>query len=89
MPPPFGATSWLYIIIVGLVVGILARLVTPGRRRLGIILTSLLGIGGALLATWLGQQMDWYAAGEAAGFLGALLGAILILGVAQLFRGGR
>ena len=84
MPPPFGTTSWLYIIILGLVVGILARLVTPGRRRLGIILTSLLGIGGALLATWLGQQMDWYAAGEAAGFLGAL-----ILGVAQLFRGGR
>lgn len=89
MPLPFGATSWLYIIILGLLVGIIARLVTPGRRRLGIILTSLLGIAGALLATWLGQQMDWYAAGEAAGFLGALLGAILILGIAQLFRGGR
>jgi len=87
MPLPFGSESWLYIILLGLVVGILARLVTPGRRRLGIILTSLLGIGGALLATWLGQRMDWYAAGEAAGFLGALLGAILILGVAQLFRG--
>ena len=87
MPPPFGSESWLYVIILGLVVGILARLVTPGRRRLGIILTSLLGIGGALLATWLGREMGWYAIGQAAGFLGALLGAILILGVAQLFRG--
>lgn len=86
MPLPFGASSWLYIILVGLVVGIIARLVTPGRRRLGIVLTSLLGIGGALLATWGGQQLGWYGAGQAAGFLGALLGAIVILGLAQLFR---
>ena len=86
MPTPFGSESWLYIILLGLIVGILARVITPGRRRLGIILTSLLGIGGALLATWLGQQLDWYSAGEAAGFLGALVGAIQILGVAQLIR---
>ena len=86
MPPPFGSESWLYVILLGLIVGILARVITPGRRRLGIILTSLLGIGGALLATWLGQQMDWYAAGEAAGFLGALAGAVIILGIAQLVR---
>ena len=58
----------------------------PGRRRLGIILTSLLGIGGALLATWLGQQRGWYAIGQAAGFIGALVGAIIILGIAQLLR---
>ena len=86
MPPPFGSESWLYILLLGLVVGILARVVTPGRRRLGIILTSLLGIGGALLATWLGQQLGWYAIGQAAGFIGALVGAIIILGIAQLFR---
>ncbi|MGY0634839.1 GlsB/YeaQ/YmgE family stress response membrane protein [Luteimonas sp. A478] len=86
MPPPFGSTSWLYIILLGLIVGILARLITPGRRRLGIILTSLLGIGGALLATWLGREMSWYSAGEAAGFFGALLGSVIILGVVQLFR---
>ncbi len=86
MPPPFGSTSWLYIILLGLIIGIIARLITPGRRRLGIILTSLLGIAGALLATWLGREMSWYAAGEAAGFLGALLGSVIILGVAQLFR---
>ncbi|WP_407352393.1 GlsB/YeaQ/YmgE family stress response membrane protein [Luteimonas sp. R10] len=86
---PFGSSNWLYIILLGLIVGILARLVTPGRRRLGIILTALLGIGGALVATWTGQQLGWYAAGQAAGFIGAVLGAILILGIAQLFRGGR
>ena len=86
MPTPFGSESWLYIILLGLVVGILARVVTPGRRRLGIIFTSLLGIAGALLATWLGRQMGWYAIGQAAGFLGALVGAIIILGIAQLLR---
>lgn len=86
MPLPFGSESWLYIILLGLVVGILARVVMPGRRRLGIILTCLLGIGGALLSTWLGQQMGWYAIGQAAGFVGALVGAIIILGIAQLLR---
>ncbi|MEZ0470618.1 GlsB/YeaQ/YmgE family stress response membrane protein [Luteimonas salinilitoris] len=86
---PFGSSNWLYIILLGLVVGILARLVTPGRRRLGIILTALLGIGGAVVASWLGQQLGWYAAGQPAGFIGALLGSILILGIVQLFRGGR
>ncbi len=87
MPLPFGSESWIFIIVLGLIVGVLARLVIPGRRRMGIILTSLLGIGGALLATWLGQQLDWYDAGEAAGFVGALVGAIIILGLAQLLRG--
>ena len=86
MPTPFGSESWLYIILLGLIVGILARVVTPGRRRLGSILPSLLGIGGALLATWLGQQLGWYAIGQAAGFIGALVGAIIILGIAQLLR---
>lgn len=89
MDLPFGSGNWLYIIVIGLVVGAVARLITPGRRRLGIVLTSLLGICGAVLATWLGREMGWYAAGQAAGFLGALLGSVLILGVAQLFRGGR
>ncbi|MCD9030725.1 GlsB/YeaQ/YmgE family stress response membrane protein [Luteimonas sp. Y-2-2-4F] len=86
---PFGSSNWLYIALVGLVVGVLARFVTPGRRRMGIILTALLGIGGALLGTWAGQQFGWYEAGEAAGFLGALLGAVVILGLLQLLRPGR
>ncbi|MCD9029253.1 GlsB/YeaQ/YmgE family stress response membrane protein [Luteimonas sp. BDR2-5] len=82
-----GNSSWLWIILIGLLVGMLARLVMPGRRRMGLILTTLLGIGGAIVASWLGQQMGWYAAGQPAGFLGATLGAMLILGVVTLFRG--
>lgn len=82
----FGSSNWFYIILIGLVVGILARLITPGRRRLGLILTTLLGIAGALFATWAGQTMGWYAIGEAAGFVGALLGAVMILGITQIFR---
>jgi uncharacterized membrane protein YeaQ/YmgE (transglycosylase-associated protein family) len=82
----FGSTNWLYIILIGFVVGLLARLLKPGRDSMGIIFTTLLGIAGALLAGWAGQQMGWYRPGQPAGFLGALLGAIAILVVVSLFR---
>ncbi len=85
----FGSSNWLYIIFIGLIVGLLARLLKPGRDNLGIILTVLLGIGGALLAGWAGQQMGWYQPGQPAGFIGALIGAIVILVVVSLFRGRR
>ncbi len=82
-----GSTNWLYIILIGLVVGVLARLLKPGRDSMGIILTIVLGIAGAMLASYVGQQMGWYAPGQAAGFFGALLGAIAILVIMALFRG--
>ena len=82
-----GSTNWLYIILIGLVVGVLARLLKPGRDSMGIILTIVLGIAGAMLASYVGQQMGWYAPGQAAGFFGALLGAIVILLIMALFRG--
>jgi len=85
----FGSDNWLYIILIGLVVGVLARLLKPGRDRMGIILTILLGIAGALLAGWFGRTMGWYSPGEPAGFIGALLGAIAILVIVSLFRGRR
>ncbi len=85
----FGSSNWLYIIFIGLIVGILARLLKPGRDRMGIILTVLLGIAGALLAGWFGQVMGWYQPGQAAGFIGALIGAIVILVIVSLFRGRR
>lgn len=81
-----GSDSWLYIIFIGLIVGVLARFLKPGNDGMGIILTILLGIGGAMLASWFGQYMGWYAPGQAAGFWGALLGAIVILLIAGLFR---
>jgi uncharacterized membrane protein YeaQ/YmgE (transglycosylase-associated protein family) len=82
----FGTHNWLTIILIGFVVGVLARLLKPGRDRMGLIFTTLLGIAGALLAGWFGQQMGWYRPGQPAGFLGALLGAIVILIVVSLFR---
>jgi len=85
----FGSSNWLYIIIIGFIVGLLARFLKPGNDSMGFIMTILLGIAGALLASWGGQQMGWYAPGQAAGFIGALLGAIVILVLFSLFRGGR
>jgi uncharacterized membrane protein YeaQ/YmgE (transglycosylase-associated protein family) len=82
----FGSHNWLAIILIGFVVGVLARLLKPGRDPMGFIFTTLLGIAGALLAGWFGQQMGWYRPGQPAGFLGALLGAIAILLVVSLFR---
>ncbi|MEE7546871.1 GlsB/YeaQ/YmgE family stress response membrane protein [Xanthomonas sp. Kuri4-1] len=85
----FGSSSWLYIILVGFVVGLLARFVMPGTQRLGCLLTIVLGIVGALVAGWFGQYMGWYAAGEPAGFVGALLGAVAILALLRLVSGKR
>ena len=82
----FGSENWLYIAFIGLVVGLLARLLKPGRDRMGLIVTTLLGIAGALLSGYVGQHFGWYSPGQPAGFVGALLGAIVILLVVAMFR---
>ena len=70
----------LWILLVGLVAGVIARLISPGPNKPGgFILTIVLGIVGALLATWLGQAIGWYQPGEGAGFIGAVVGAVIIL----------
>jgi uncharacterized membrane protein YeaQ/YmgE (transglycosylase-associated protein family) len=69
----------LWTILIGFVVGAIAKFVMPGRGPGGFIITILLGIGGALIATHLGQLLGWYQAGQSAGFIGAIVGAILIL----------
>jgi len=67
-------------IIIGFIVGIIAKLITPGDPKpRGFILTTVLGIVGALLATWLGQAIGWYQSGQPAGFFGAIVGAIIVL----------
>ena len=71
-----GVLGW---ILFGLVVGIVAKLLMPGRDPGGFIITILLGIAGAFLASWLGQAVGWYQAGEGAGFIGAVVGAVIIL----------
>jgi len=82
----FGSNNWVYIILIGFIVGLLARFLKPGRDSMGFIFTTLLGIAGALLAGWFGQAMQWYRPGEPAGFIGALPGAIVILIVVSMFR---
>lgn len=77
----------LWIAIIGLVAGALAKLIMPGKDPGGIWITMLLGVAGALLANFLGQALGWYGPGHNAGLLGATVGAILILLVYRLFRG--
>jgi uncharacterized membrane protein YeaQ/YmgE (transglycosylase-associated protein family) len=67
-------------IIIGLIVGFIAKLITPGGPKpRGFILTAVLGIVGALAATFLGQAIGWYQPGEPAGFFGAIVGSVIIL----------
>ena len=76
--------GWLTWIIIGLIAGAIAKAITPGRDPSGCIVTILLGVGGAVVAGFLGQQLGWYRPGEGAGFLAAIAGAILILFVYRL-----
>jgi uncharacterized membrane protein YeaQ/YmgE (transglycosylase-associated protein family) len=78
--------AWIFI---GLLAGALAKLVMPGRDPGGCVVTILLGIAGALLAGFVGRLMGFYAQGERAGFIAAVLGAISILAVYRLFAGRR
>jgi uncharacterized membrane protein YeaQ/YmgE (transglycosylase-associated protein family) len=70
----------LWTIIIGFVAGLIAKFLHPGPNEpSGFIVTTLLGIAGALLATFLGQAIGWYQAGEGAGLIGAIVGAIIVL----------
>ena len=69
----------IWTIIIGFIVGVIAKFITPGNNEpKGFILTTLLGIAGAFLATYAGRYMGWYAPGQTAGFIGALIGAIIL-----------
>ncbi len=77
----------IWTIIIGLVVGVVAKFIHPGRENLGIVTTALLGIGGSLVATFLGQAVGWYQPGEPAGFIGAVVGALVLLFIYGRLRG--
>ena len=72
--------SIIWTIIIGFLAGVVAKFIMPGKNEpSGFILTTILGIIGAVVATWLGQAVGWYAPGEGAGFIGAIVGAIIVL----------
>ena len=71
--------GWLGWILIGLIAGAIAKAIMPGRDPGGCLVTIIIGIAGALLAGFLGQAVGWYRPGEGAGFLAAIVGAILIL----------
>ena len=80
--------SILWTIIIGFIVGVIAKFIMPGSNEpSGFILTTILGIVGAFVATYLGQAVGWYKAGESAGFIGAIVGAVILLFVYGLFAG--
>jgi uncharacterized membrane protein YeaQ/YmgE (transglycosylase-associated protein family) len=70
----------IWLIVIGFVAGIIARLISPGPHNpSGFVLTTLLGIAGAFLATWIGQLVGWYGPNQGARFIGATVGAVVIL----------
>jgi uncharacterized membrane protein YeaQ/YmgE (transglycosylase-associated protein family) len=74
--------SIIWTIIIGFIAGVVAKLVTPGKNEpSGFILTTLLGIFGAFVATFLGQAIGWYGPDEGAGMIGAIVGAVIVLTV--------
>ena len=70
----------IWSIIIGFFAGLIAKFITPGDNKpSGFILTTVLGIVGAVVATWLGQAIGWYQPGDGAGFVGAIVGAVIVL----------
>jgi uncharacterized membrane protein YeaQ/YmgE (transglycosylase-associated protein family) len=83
---PFGGLDTrmgiIWTIIIGFIAGVIAKFIMPGPNEpQGFILTTILGVVGAFVATFLGQALGWYRAGEGAGFIGAIVGAVIVLAI--------
>jgi uncharacterized membrane protein YeaQ/YmgE (transglycosylase-associated protein family) len=77
----------IWTILIGFIAGVIAKVITPGDNKPGgFILTTILGIVGAFVATWLGQQIGWYGQNEGAGLIGAIVGAIIVLMIWGYFQ---
>jgi len=79
----------LWMLIIGLVVGALAKLVMPGKDPGGVFVTILIGVAGALIAGFLGRSLGWYGEGEGAGFIASLIGAVILLAGYRMIVGRR
>ena len=83
----FGGTHGIIMtFIIGLIVGIVAKFFIPGKDPGGFIITAIIGIIGSFVATWIGQAMHWYPPGQTAGFIGSVIGAIILLLIYHLVR---
>jgi len=78
--------SIVWTILIGFVAGLVARAIKPGDDSAGFIITTLIGIAGSLIATYLGQAMGWYTAGQGAGFIASVVGAIVLLFIYGLIK---
>jgi uncharacterized membrane protein YeaQ/YmgE (transglycosylase-associated protein family) len=81
--------GFIWMLLIGLVVGAIAKFIMPGKDPGGIIVTMLIGIAGALIAGFLGRALGWYTEGEPAGFIASIVGAILLLVLYRLFTRNR
>ena len=81
--------SIIWAILIGFIVGLVAKFLMPGRDPGGFFITAVLGIVGALLASFLGQALGLYAAGQAAGFIASVIGAMIVLFLYHVIRGRR
>lgn len=78
--------SILAMIVVGFVVGLIARAVMPGQQKLGLLMTAVLGIAGSLVANFLGSAIGWYRPGDTAGWIASVLGAVLLLALYGMLK---
>lgn len=79
----------LWTLLIGLVVGAVAKFLMPGKDPGGFIITMVLGIAGAFVGSWLGQAIGWYTAGARAGFIASVIGAMILLFIYRLVTGKR
>ena len=79
----------LWMLIIGLVIGAIARLMMPGKDPGGIVITVLLGVAGSLIAGFLGRSFGWYGTNESAGFIASIIGAIILLAGYRMVVGRR
>ena len=79
--------TFLWMLLIGLLVGAIAKFLTPGKDPSGCLVTMLLGVVGSMIAGFLGRSAGWYAEGEPVGFLASVVGAVLILLVFRLIKG--
>jgi uncharacterized membrane protein YeaQ/YmgE (transglycosylase-associated protein family) len=78
--------GWLWVALIGLLIGAVAKFLMPGKDPGGIIITMLLGIAGSVIATWLGRVMGMYGPEQSAGFIMSVIGAIILLAIYHMFR---